>query len=96
MHTSSLLPTPSVNHSKMKRKTDTNESQGANGQPNTKKRALSNEEVLARFNKGLFDSAKQQKYTQEYAESAPYVLLLLCVVLYGSLLTVELTGTSMV
>ena len=55
----------------MKRKTDTNESQGANGQPNTKKRALSHEEVLARFNKDLFDSAKQQKYTKEYAQSAP-------------------------
>ena len=55
----------------MKRKTDTKEPQGANGQPNTKKRALSHEEVLARFNKDLFDSAKQQKYTKEYAQSAP-------------------------
>ena len=81
----------------MKRKTDTEEPQGANGQPNTKKRALSNEEALARFNKGLFDSAKQQKYTKEYAQSAPYVVRFsdyVLFILYG-LLTIKVSGTNM-
>ena len=55
----------------MKRKTETKEQ--ANGQPDYKKRALSSEEAAARFRDGLFDSAEQQKYTKEYAQSAPYV-----------------------
>lgn len=54
----------------MKRKTD-----NANGQPESKKRALSNEEAVTRFNDGLFDPSMQQKYTKEYAQSAPYVRL---------------------
>ncbi|KAI9926486.1 hypothetical protein ASPWEDRAFT_163480 [Aspergillus wentii DTO 134E9] len=55
----------------MKRKTG-RESTGANGQPESKKRALSNEEVAARFRDGLFEPSEQQKYTEEYAQSAPY------------------------
>lgn len=60
----------STSISKMKRKTD-----NANGQPESKKRALSNEEAVTRFNDGLFDPSLQQKYTKEYAQSAPYVRL---------------------
>lgn len=52
----------------MKRKTS-----DANGQPDSKKRALSNEEAAARFNDGLFEPSLHQKYTKEYAQSAPYV-----------------------
>lgn len=58
----------------MKRKTAESEHAGANGQPDSKKRALSSEEAVARFNDGLFDPALQQKYTKEYAQSSPYVL----------------------
>lgn len=57
----------------MKRKTESKEQ--ANGQPDSKKRALSSEEAATRFRDGLFDSAEQQKYTKEYAQSAPYVTL---------------------
>lgn len=55
----------------MKRKTDGRESLDANGQPDSKKRALSNEEAVKRFSDGLFDPSLQQKYTKEYAQSAP-------------------------
>ena len=57
----------------MKRKTDGEESLSANGQPELKKRALSSEEAVARFREGLFEPAELQKYTKEYAQSAPYV-----------------------
>lgn len=57
----------------MKRKTETRESLDGNAQPE-KKRALSNETVKARFRDGLFDPAELKKYTQSYAESAPYVI----------------------
>ncbi|PYI28726.1 putative oxidoreductase [Aspergillus indologenus CBS 114.80] len=53
----------------MKRKTDSSSSKG---QPETKKRALSSEEAAARFRDGLFDPSEQQKYTEQYAQSAPY------------------------
>ncbi|KAL2841897.1 Oxoglutarate and iron-dependent oxygenase degradation C-term-domain-containing protein [Aspergillus pseudoustus] len=56
----------------MKRKTNGRESLDGNGQPNSKKRALSSEEVAVRFRDGLFDSAEQQKYTKSYAQSEPY------------------------
>ena len=56
---------------KMKRKTESKDQ--ANGQPDSKKRALSSEEAATRFRDGLFDGAEQQRYTKEYAQSAPYV-----------------------
>ncbi|ODM21391.1 hypothetical protein SI65_02234 [Aspergillus cristatus] len=56
----------------MKRKTG-RESQGTDGQPDSKKRALSHEEAATRFREGLFDSAELQKYTTAYAESKPYL-----------------------
>ncbi|KAJ5729614.1 uncharacterized protein N7483_004122 [Penicillium malachiteum] len=55
----------------MKRKTNATGS-NASGLPKSKKRALSSEEATARFRDGLFDSAEQQKYTDEYANSNPY------------------------
>lgn len=60
-------------HTNMKRKTDETGSQ-ANGLPESKKRALSSEEATARFREGLFTSTEQQKYTDAYAKSSPYVL----------------------
>ncbi|PYH47975.1 oxidative DNA demethylase [Aspergillus saccharolyticus JOP 1030-1] len=54
----------------MKRKTQSSSS--AKGQPETKKRALSSEEAAARFRDGLFEPSEQQKYTEQYAQSAPY------------------------
>ncbi|KAL3453091.1 Oxoglutarate and iron-dependent oxygenase degradation C-term-domain-containing protein [Aspergillus insuetus] len=56
----------------MKRKTNGRESFDGNGQPDSKKRALSSEEVALRFRDGLFDSAEQQKYTKAYSVSEPY------------------------
>ena len=70
----STLKLPSSTISKMKRKTG-RELQGANGQPDSKKRALSHEEAATRFREGLFDSAELQKYTTAYAESKPYALI---------------------
>lgn len=58
----------------MKRKTEERPSLDGNGLPETKKRALSREEATARFRDGLFDPAEQQKYTDAYAKSSPYVL----------------------
>jgi hypothetical protein len=58
---------------KMKRKTEGREPLGGTGQPESKKRALSSEEVAARFRDGLFETTEQQKYTEQYAQSAPYV-----------------------
>lgn len=60
----------------MKRKTDETGS-NANGLPESKKRALSTEEAVSRFRDGLFDTAEQQKYTDEYAKSIPYVFFFL-------------------
>ena len=57
----------------MKRKTEERGSLDGNGLPNSKKRALSTEEAIGRFSDGLFDPAKQQKYTDAYAKSTPYV-----------------------
>lgn len=57
----------------MKRKTDDAKLSEAGGLPEGKKRALSTEEATARFREGLFDSAEQQKYTEAYAKSSPYV-----------------------
>ncbi|KAL2860951.1 oxidative DNA demethylase [Aspergillus lucknowensis] len=56
----------------MKRKTNGGESLDANGEPDSKKRALSSEEVALRFRDGLFEPAEQQKYTKAYAQSEPY------------------------
>lgn len=58
----------------MKRKTGQDSVEAANGQPESKKRALSSEEAAARFRDGLFEPAELQKYTKQYAQSAPYVL----------------------
>lgn len=58
----------------MKRKTEERPSIEGNGLPQSKKRALSSEEAAARFRDGLFDPAEQQKYTDAYAKSSPYVL----------------------
>ncbi|KAL4900700.1 hypothetical protein BDW74DRAFT_161394 [Aspergillus multicolor] len=57
----------------MKRKTNSSESAGGSGQPDTKKRALSSEEVALRFRDGLFEPSVQQDYTKSYAESQPYL-----------------------
>ena len=57
---------------KMKRTTDERPSIDGNGLPELKKRALSCEEAGARFSDGLFDPAKQKKYTDAYAKSSPY------------------------
>ncbi|KAL4927071.1 oxidative DNA demethylase [Aspergillus undulatus] len=57
----------------MKRKTDSRESLNGNGQPDTKKRALSSEEVALRFRDGLFEPSVQQNYTKAYAQSQPYL-----------------------
>ncbi|KAL4952700.1 Oxoglutarate and iron-dependent oxygenase degradation C-term-domain-containing protein [Aspergillus filifer] len=57
----------------MKRKTNGRDSVDGNGQPETKKRALSSEEVALRFRDGLFDPAVQQNYTKSYAQSQPYL-----------------------
>jgi hypothetical protein len=57
----------------MKRKTESRAFMDGNAMPQSKKRALSSEEAAARFRDGLFDSAEQQKYTNEYAKSSPYV-----------------------
>lgn len=65
-----------LDHTNMKRKTDETGSQ-ANGLPESKKRALSSEEATARFREGLFTPTEQQKYTDAYAKSSPYVLHLL-------------------
>ncbi|PYI09662.1 oxidoreductase [Aspergillus sclerotiicarbonarius CBS 121057] len=56
----------------MKRKTDGRDSLGGKDQPETKKRALSSEEVAARFRDGLFEPSELQNYTEQYAQSAPY------------------------
>ncbi|KAL4964587.1 oxidative DNA demethylase [Aspergillus stella-maris] len=57
----------------MKRKTNGRDSVDGNGQPETKKRALSSEEVALRFRDGLFDPSVQQNYTKSYAQSQPYL-----------------------
>ncbi|KAA8648367.1 hypothetical protein EYZ11_006795 [Aspergillus tanneri] len=70
----------------MKRKTDGSESQAANGQPEMKKRALSSEEVAARFRDGLFEPSVQQDYAKKYVESAPYKHGVICPLIEPSLL----------
>lgn len=70
-HTTCALST--YNLSKMKRKTEERGSLDANGLPESKKRALSSEEAVARFRDGLFDAAEEQQYTEAYAKSTPYV-----------------------
>ncbi|KAL4892570.1 Oxoglutarate and iron-dependent oxygenase degradation C-term-domain-containing protein [Aspergillus ambiguus] len=70
----------------MKRKTASGDIPTANGQPDSKKRALSGEEAEARFRPGLFDAAEQQKYTTEYAQSAPYKHGVICPLIEPSLL----------
>lgn len=56
----------------MKRKTISRESAEANGQPDSKRRALSSEEVALRFRDGLFEPSLQQEHTKSYAQSKPY------------------------
>ncbi|OJJ46189.1 hypothetical protein ASPZODRAFT_67110 [Penicilliopsis zonata CBS 506.65] len=70
----------------MKRKTDGRDSLDANGQPESKKRALSSEEVAARFREGLFDAAELRKYTKQYAGSSPYLHGVICPLIEPSLL----------
>ncbi|KAL5357383.1 Oxoglutarate and iron-dependent oxygenase degradation C-term-domain-containing protein [Aspergillus floccosus] len=70
----------------MKRKTASGEALNGNGQPDSKKRALSGEEAEARFRPGLFESAELQKYTKEYAHSAPYKHGVICPLIEPSLL----------
>ncbi|KAG2420279.1 hypothetical protein HFD88_005080 [Aspergillus terreus] len=70
----------------MKRKTASGEALNGNGQPDSKKRALSGEEAEARFRPGLFESAELQKYTKEYAQSAPYKHGVICPLIEPSLL----------
>ena len=57
----------------MKRKAGNEEEPLANDQPKSKKRELSGEEAIARFHKGLFELPMLEKYTNEYAQSAPCV-----------------------
>ncbi|KAJ5566601.1 hypothetical protein N7535_008239 [Penicillium sp. DV-2018c] len=57
----------------MKRKTESRASMDGNAMPQSKKRALSSEEAAACFRDGLFDNAEQQKYTEQYAKSSPYL-----------------------
>lgn len=57
----------------MKRKTDGRDSLGGKDQPESKKRALSSEEAAARFRDGLFEPSVLKDYTEQYAQSAPYV-----------------------
>ncbi|OOQ84177.1 putative oxidoreductase [Penicillium brasilianum] len=70
----------------MKRTTDERPSLDGNGLPESKKRALSSEEAGARFSDGLFDPAKQQKYTDAYATSSPYLHGVICPLIEPSLL----------
>lgn len=71
----SVFPSSQFPHitNNMKRKTEGRESLGGSGQPDSKRRALTSEEAAARFRDGLFEPSEQQKYTDQYAESAPYV-----------------------
>ncbi|KAL4920797.1 Oxoglutarate and iron-dependent oxygenase degradation C-term-domain-containing protein [Aspergillus aurantiobrunneus] len=57
----------------MKRKTNSRDSLDGDGQPDSKKRALSSEEVALRFRDGLFEPSVQQNYTKAYAQSTPYL-----------------------
>ncbi|KAI2785941.1 Prolyl 3,4-dihydroxylase ofd1 [Penicillium oxalicum] len=70
----------------MKRTTDQRPSIDGNGMPDSKKRALSSEEAVARFSDGLFDPAKQKKYTDAYAKSSPYLHGVICPLIEPSLL----------
>lgn len=57
----------------MKRKTEAEQDGPAisNGQPEAKKRALSDETIRARFRDGLFEQHVLDEYKQSYAKSAP-------------------------
>ncbi|KAF7716604.1 Prolyl 4-hydroxylase, alpha subunit domain-containing protein [Penicillium ucsense] len=70
----------------MKRTTDQRPSLDGNGMPETKKRALSSEEAVARFSDGLFDPVKQKNYTDAYAKSSPYLHGVICPLIEPSLL----------
>ncbi|KAL1964809.1 hypothetical protein VTN77DRAFT_6311 [Rasamsonia byssochlamydoides] len=70
----------------MKRKTDSIDSNHANGLPGAKKRALTNEAVIARFREGLFEPAELEKYTKKYANSAPYKHGVICPLIEPNLL----------
>ncbi|KAJ5591986.1 Prolyl 3-4-dihydroxylase ofd1 [Penicillium hispanicum] len=70
----------------MKRKTEERGSLDANGPPESKKRVLSSEEATARFRDGLFDAAEQQKYTDAYTKSTPYLHGVICPLIEPSLL----------
>lgn len=57
----------------MKRKTETEAGVPvANGEPDAKKRALSNDEsVTSRLSEGLLEPSVLEKYKQSYAQSEP-------------------------
>jgi len=56
----------------MKRKTDCGlENEDGNGEPDTKKRAPSNEKITDRFRDGLLDQETLEEYKKLYANSEP-------------------------
>jgi hypothetical protein len=56
----------------MKRKTDRGcETVDGNGQPEAKKRTLSNEKITDRFRDRLLDHATLEEYKKRYASSEP-------------------------
>jgi hypothetical protein len=56
----------------MKRKTDCGcETVDGNGQPEAKKRAVSNEKITDRFRDGLLDHATLEEYKKRYASAEP-------------------------
>lgn len=56
----------------MKRKTQKDDDPtNGNGAPDTKRRVLSDEVVAGRFREGLFEPSELEKYTKNYAGSAP-------------------------
>ncbi len=56
----------------MKRKTDCrSESVDGNGQPDAKRRALSNENTTDRFREGLLSHENLEEYKKRYANSEP-------------------------
>ncbi len=61
------------------------------GEIRPKKRVLSDEEVRASFRPHLFENAELQKYTEEYANSQPYVTELSGAFIYLT----DCTATSM-
>jgi prolyl 3-hydroxylase /prolyl 3,4-dihydroxylase len=55
----------------MKRKTGSRGQQSSIDPPQAKKRALSNDVTITHFREGLFDQTELEKFTKNYAESAP-------------------------